>query len=141
MNWRRGFRRLTFLVALSVAIICGGIAVLIVHIKHDAAQREYEELQQTVKHRNNALLPKAEEGSASWWAELEAKYAVEPSPDHSWPDESWVNWSQEHKAIIYILTAISGAFVGFSAVWIVYRILEWLVMGFASDSVPPQTQC
>jgi len=131
MNWKKGFRRVTFVLAIFVAVICAGFTIDIVISKHHRAQNYLRHKQELYRNRpkriedlNFEVVP--EEGrvpTAEQLKELEKGF--------------WVNLSKEGLVGLCVLAGLIGAVVGFCGLWIVvwllYRLFRWLVLGFVED--------
>lgn len=129
MNWKRGFRRITFVLAVVVAVICASLTIDIVIIEHHIAQNHLRHKQELYRNRPKRiedlnfedLVP--EEGkvpTAEQLKELEKGF--------------WVNLSKKGLVGLCVLAGLIGAVVGFCSLWVVvwllYRLFRWLILGF-----------
>ena len=136
MNMRRGFHRITLVLAAVAAIFCAIIGVSRVVYEHNSAQRRLRWEQEEVRkfynrstsaepHTLDELIRRGEEKQGAL-KQLEAKYGF------------WVNLSKPGLAGLCLLAALGSAAAGFCVtgpvIWFgglaTYKLIRWFVLGF-----------
>ena len=126
INLRRGFRRITFILAIIAAFIGTNIAVGIVVDKYNSER----------DNRLRALdFSKIGSNREDTLAGLEEEVATQEPRELR--DGFWVTLSKQGLGGLCILAGLGGAVTGYFGVWfvyfliwLVYRFIRWLVMGF-----------
>lgn len=162
MNWKRGFRRITLVLAIVVGLLSAFCAVTIV-------TTEYKTRQQVLQNTRFDYLNKY--GIET----IEKKYGLKFLPDEPtkaevdayktelekrrmelknkrtlssqellelWPDTEelldlekgfWVNLSTAGFVGLCVSIGLGAAVVGYCGIWLIYYFVEWLIRGFADD--------
>ena len=148
MNWKRGFRRIAFVLALAVAIACVGLSVTFVLDVHDDAQfylqwKKDNYLQSystaldelltesdptTINVPEGFVLEKTEPDFQAYKQEKQEAEAEIKKMESGF----WVNLSKSGLIGLCVAGGLAGAIIGFVVVWFIYRLLEWLTLGFAT---------
>lgn len=157
MNWRRGFRRLTLVLSIAVAIYCASSGIFIVCSYVESA-RSYLENKHAI-YENNWGLDIFDRVAAETDKNMAKSYYFEdPNAPFLVLDletmatipkeelkEMRVRDAEELKALrkgfwvtlslwqllgIYIISGLVGAAVGFCGIWFVYYFIEWIILGF-----------
>ncbi|MFZ0035393.1 MAG: hypothetical protein WAK60_10475 [Sedimentisphaerales bacterium] len=161
INWEKGFKRIILLIAIG-ASIRGGACMVVPIRKYCNAQNQpwvsdpivvQKPSEQEVKEFEKWIQEMAAKGTI-----IDANYYVIDKDDETHSLEQslpslkeirplllkdanvlfWRNLSKPKLIGICILTSLTGAFVAFFSVWLVfwfgglaiYRILKWVVLGF-----------
>lgn len=154
MNWKRGFRRIAFVSALVVAIVCAIFSAAIIMEMHDDAKsnlvwnhQQYEKQYQHIENLPDGFILDLD-------AESVSKLRAEGLSDKEIQDyttkqtaklkaeqiEAKRKIIKEKKSFWlrnYGLCGVGGligGIIGFVVVWFICKMLEWLVVGFCADS-------
>lgn len=140
MHWKRGFRRIAFVLAVVAAVICAGLSVIVVLSIHSSAQSNLEFERE--KFATSIPLELEQEPAFQKLSSEGKKTAIEGYwKIHAPPIENkqkleelengfWVSLSKNGLAGICTLVGLVGGLTGFFAIWFIYKLLEWLVLGF-----------
>jgi len=189
MNWKRGFRRILFVLAIFAAIVCACLSIALVLLIHSDAQSNlrWKEEQYKGKYERTitkeqaiAELKRREALSTEDKAVEEEKRRLtlddllkqtEPVPKELEQDPDfralspqgkqkaiagfqamqaekelrklekgfWVSLSKGGLVGLCGAVGLVGGIIGFVIVWLIYRFLEWLVLGFCDNNcLPPE---
>lgn len=156
MNWRRGFRRITLVLSIIAAICCATFGVFVVNGESQTA-RYYLESKHKI-YENSWGLDIFDRVAADtdknaekfyYFSDPNASIAFDLSTMASIPKEElkkmrirdaeelkdlrkgfWVTLSRWQLLGLYIISGLAGGAVGFYGVWLVYHLIEWLILGF-----------
>ena len=190
MNLKRGFRRITLILAILVGIVCGGTAIGMLIDKRSSALRHLAKCEEEfigsipVADPNERPAGWPEWSSATSYSEHlqklsrflfvvqvnlpllsggeDKKYREEHNippgnTDRFYTDEAmkivrkygtcfekarllmdaysfWASLSTSEFIGLLVLTGLGSAIAGFFGVWLVYRLIKWLVLGFYVDT-------
>jgi len=112
MNWEKGFRRIALLAGLIGALCCAGLGILLTLEYGQKSTRFYP--------RPLTLDQMAETPRANM-REVPGGYCV-----YRWPRKELVGWC--------VVSGVGGGVIGFCAVWGIYRLFKWVVLGFVSNA-------
>jgi hypothetical protein len=127
MNWKREFRRIAFASAIFTAIVCAGLFVLLTLYKHNDAESYLQ------KKKSVPIVPAA--GRVDFY---ESERPTETELKEL-ENGFWVNLSAKGLGGLCVLAGLSGGIIGFVVVWLIYKFLEWLVLGFCDNNrLPPE---
>jgi len=117
MNLKRGFRRITLVLTI-VAGLCSSLVPLGAIVSaHDFVRRHERQLE----YFKNTV----ETGKHSPLDVVEQEERLEQARNNF-----WAKFSIIQSFAICVLTGIAG----FCGVWLVYKLIEWLVLGFYVDT-------
>ncbi|MBW8042466.1 MAG: hypothetical protein FVQ85_21070 [Planctomycetes bacterium] len=157
VNLKKGFRRLAFASAIFIAIICAGLSVVLVHLIHSNAQinlqwkqnqfkEKYGEHEDSIKALQNekpieeytSLAPEKRQRLQELLKKqrnfLEDSGAMEAKVELDKLENGFcVNLSKNSLVGVYTLAALVGVIIGFIIIWLIYKFLEWLALGFCDD--------
>jgi hypothetical protein len=156
MNLRRGFWRITLVLAIVTSVICGVFAGIIPFEKYRTAQSHWwywmdaaliikrpsdEELKEFKKWRQENISP-----------DIKVDFNVVPDTEQSLEDvreellakqkeKFWKDLPKVGLVAIVILYGLGGAAVGYIGVWFIvwfgglaiYKLIRWIVLGFRDD--------
>lgn len=147
INLRRGFKRVTFVLAVIAATFCAGLLASIVINEHQSAQSYLQwrrENPRLVLDEPFTLDQMASTPKAKWEEILEAAAtnikAEKPTAEAQLKELEngfWVSLSKGSLVGLCMLAGLAGAVAGFGGVWLgycviwlVYKLLKWVVYGF-----------
>lgn len=141
MNLRRGFRRITFVLAIVIAIFCAFCAVMLVLDEHDSTQSYLRWKEGQYREKYGALSsppkgfvidePKKEgEHKPDIFDRIVEEKRIAEEELRELKNSFWVNLPLSRLVGLCVLAGLGGATVGYCFVWLVYKFLEWLVLGF-----------
>jgi methylthioribose-1-phosphate isomerase len=162
MNWKRGFRRIAFLVGAIAAVTSAALAVTLILIVSASAKDtlEWEELQYEEKYEVETQQEQKRPTYEQIMEELDRREAL--SPEHRAVEERnrallrkqkeeiqaektqakarleklghgfWVKLSRAGLVGICGLAGLVGGGIGFLVVWLIYRLFEWIAFGFSN---------
>ena len=150
MNLRRGFKRIAFVLVVVTAIICAGLSVGLVLLIRSSAQTNLRWKQKNYRDkykvtatkeqliaelkRREALNPEdrvIEEKRRSPISEEKAKAKAELE---ELENGFWVTLSIWGLVGLCISGGLTGGAMGYCFIWFIYKLLEWLVLGFCGDT-------
>jgi hypothetical protein len=157
MNWRRGFGRITLALGITVAICCATFAVFVVNGESQTARYYLESKHEIYENhwgldifdRVAAETDKNEE-KFYYFGDPNVPFLIlDSDPMASFPKEElkkirvrdaeelkdlrkgfWVTLSRWQLLGLYIIGGLAGGAVGFYGVWLIYYLIEWLILGF-----------
>lgn len=132
MNLRRGFRRITFILAVVSAVFCTFCAVVIVVEKHDSVQSSLQ-LRLGLDEKGFAALKEA--GFSNREIKDYKEEIIELQKGF------WVNLSKPELVGLCIVAGLGGGAIGYLGTWLViwfgglaiYKLIRWIVLGFRDD--------
>ena len=149
MNWKRGFRRIVFVFGIFAAIICAWLSVKSVLLASSNAHKSLWWAKESYNQKYGMLNQSKVKPTPPEGFVLDK----EPSVSHGRFDDLVQEVKQEEAAEIKKLensfwitlpawgliglcglAGLLATAIGFSAVWLVYKLLEWLVLGFCGDT-------
>jgi hypothetical protein len=164
MNWKRGFRRIAFVIATFIAFITAGLTILFILAVYNDAKGlltmtsynyhdKYGYVGFLEKDELISLVPVNPTKSKTnlYKNRLEKKYTelgnkLELSNEEMFEqmpalktlldleDGFWVNLSTIGLVGICSAAGLFGGISGFLIVWVLYKLLEWLVLGFCDNN-------
>jgi len=117
MNRKRGFRRITLVLAIITGICSSWVSFGAIVSANDFVRRHERQLEYFKK--------TVETGEHSHLDVVEQKGRLEQARN-----DFWAKLSIIQAFAICVLTGIAG----FCGVWLVYKLIEWLVLGFCVDT-------
>lgn len=118
MNLKRGFRRITLVLAI-VTGLCSSLVPLVAIVSaHDFVRRHERQLEYYKK--------KVETGKYSPLDVVEQEGRLEQARNNFWAKLSIIQ---------AFATCVLTGIAGFCGVWLVYKLIEWLVLGFYVHTV------
>jgi hypothetical protein len=165
MNWKRGFRRIVFVLVVAAAIVCAGLSVALILTTHSDAQfnLQWKQQEYAEQHLPFETLPDG------FYIELDAK-AVSKLKAKGFSDKEiedfqknltankkaeqiaakkelseekksfWIRLSKGGLVGLCGVGGLIGGIIGFVIVWFLvfivwflYKLFEWIVLGFAND--------
>ncbi len=155
MNWKRGLRRIVFVLALVAAAICAALVVGQVLSIHSEAQSNLKLKQQKYAEQYPFEIPdgfilelddetvsklravgfsdkEIQDYAENHTANLKAQQIVAKKEILQEEKDFWVNLSILGLGALCGVT-VAGTF-GFLTVWLIYGLLEWLVLGFCDNN-------
>jgi hypothetical protein len=158
MNWKRGFRRIAFVSALFTAIVCAGLSIALVLLIHSEAQSNLRWRKENyIQNSASKLTPdqqkrlaelRAKKTSARQEALSTEDKAVEEEKRQPFIKEKASEEARLEELQKGFLVSLSkgglvglcgaigliGGIIGFVIIWLVYKFLEWLVLGFCDNN-------
>lgn len=153
MNWKKGFKRLTNVVAIVIAVICGVIAVYLpIHWRNDAGEMSLERMEYYREAARYDAVPRQYGMSPEAFLQLE-KTGVK-LPDGKSPAEAvfqqtrryidyqlnksfWYRLSTTELIGMVVLCGLGSVVAGYAVTWVVLWtivvFIHWLVLGFRED--------
>jgi hypothetical protein len=156
MNWRRGFRRITLAMSITAAICCATIGVFVVSDEKQMATGYLDWKHENYEKRwgldiFDRVAAETDKNMEKFYYfdDPNASIAFDLSTMASIPKEElkkmrirdaeelkdlrkgfWVTLSRWQLLGLYIISSLAGGAVGFYGVWLVYYLIEWLILGF-----------
>lgn len=140
MKWKRGFRRITFVLAIVAAVICAGLTVSIVISKHNSAQSYLRHKQELYKNRpkwmDDPIISEKPEGLINRLEELVPKATAKELKELE--KGFWVNLSRRKLVGLCVSAGLGAAVITYCGIWLIYYFVEWLILGFCEDNPKDQ---
>jgi hypothetical protein len=134
MNWRRGFRRIAFVLGVVAAAFFAGSSVLLVLVIHSGAQSQLQWEQERYEELRIPSFEEMRSGRAPTLEEVKKRAEPHRQRVEELKNGFWVNLSKGELVGVCTLAGVVGAVIGFAAICLAYRLLEWLVLGFCQDT-------
>jgi len=150
MNLRRGFRRITLVLAIIGGILGAIVGVSGTAAEHDYAQRRLRWEEENYINKYGHLPPpeafvidEPKKEGEHWKKSLNrVKKEVATEELRKLRDGFWVKLPKVGLIGLCTLAGIAGAAIGFLGTWVViwfgglavYKLIKWLVLGFREDT-------
>jgi len=158
MKWKRGFKRIT----LVMAILAGAAAFIIgwsiteseIHREVEKAKshlqslknREYDIFDRAVARHNvakaqNIKLTEMRDKAFEVWKvknkrEIEKEMVLIKQSEIANAEKNfWLNSSTGEVSGMSILAGLIAAAIGFCVIWLIYYLIKWLILGFADEKI------
>jgi hypothetical protein len=153
MNWKRGFKRISHVVAIVIAVACGVIAVYLpIQWRKDAGEMSLERMEEYRESARYDAVPREYGMSPEAFLQLEKTGGKLPdgkSPaeavfqqtrryiDYQLNQRFWYRLStNEFKGLVvlYVLGGVVGGYVvTYGVLWTIVLFIHWLVLGFSEN--------
>ena len=141
-----------FVLAMAAAFICAFVSDYLVYLQYNSSRDTYLQKKQEVFYLQTIRGPDGlrKDIVKNWYKPSDSENIDKQSQDdanlliqirHVIAKEDleklehgfWVNLSSMGLAGVYILVGLLSAICSFIAVWSIYKLVEWLVLGFCND--------
>lgn len=155
MNLRRGFRRITLVLAVVAAIICAGLSVSTINEDHYWAQehlrmeqrrlqreqkryREHLEAKQRPQQEEEEKVARPFDDSPPFYRPYRFEPKVKTEAELKQLEAKvkelekgfWVTLSPRALVGLFVLAGSGGAVAAFGGFWLFYVLIKWVVRGF-----------